>query len=64
MTDLSVELTPELICALVLMFVLTASMLGGLMRTIFVLLLGVRLLRMGVGAGLLATMAGGAAGYF
>jgi len=34
------------------------------MRTIFLLLLGVRLLRFGIGAGLLATIAGGAGGFF
>jgi len=64
MPTLPAEVAPDLIAALALMFLLTASMLGGIMRTIFLLLLGVRLLRFGIGAGLLATVAGGAGGFF
>lgn len=49
MTSLPETLSPEtaeLAFALGLLFVLSASMLGGLMRTIFLALTGIRLLRM------------------
>lgn len=64
MPALPFELTPDLMAAFALMFLLVASMLGGLMRTVFLLLLGLRFIRLGLGAGLLATIAGGAGGYF
>lgn len=59
MPVMPIELTPDLIAALALMFLLTASMIGGLMRTVFLVLIGLRFIRLGIGAGLLAAITNG-----
>lgn len=58
-----VDIPEDAIVPLIALFFLTASLFGGLMRTVFLVLVGVRLLRLGAFAALLAGGASLAGGF-